>query len=365
MLLGPLIGGFLSAQHGDGIFKGYPYAGPNILIGAIYAVAAAGVFFGLHETLEILQHTESFSQRVWKRITRSNPPPHHGYSAISPEESTSEPNSPTFELSPPSPVAPLIPRVDGPLIPKKRAKLAFRRIWTRNVLCTMLAHFIIAGHLSTFGSLWAVFLSTPISRIGPSSPVHFTGGLGMLPREVGLAMAILGGIGVTFQLIIYPLLNDRFGAIKVWQGALFIFPLVYTLAPFPALVASSSSTPHPVTIWLSMLTVLVLFVIGRGGVTPATTLLINDCTPHPSVRGTIHTTGTVVGNLSRTFFPFIALAIFGQGLKVGVVGLGFWALAALACVAVAASRWVVEGSNGQDFLLEEEEEVATDNRATR
>ena len=89
--------------------------------------------------------------------------------------------------------------------------------------------------------------------------------------------------------------------------------------------------------------------------TPATTLLINDCTPHPSVRGTIHTTGTVVGNFSRSLFPIVAFAIFGRGQKMGVVGLGFWCLSGLAILAVVASNWVREGSNGKEIVLEGDE----------
>lgn len=93
-------------------------------------------------------------------------------------------------------------------------------------------------------------------------------------------------------------------------------------------------------------------MIGRTGVTPATTLLINDCTPHPSVRGTIHTAGTVIGNLSRSIFPIVAFAIFGKGLEIGVVGLGFWCLAVLGGLACVASRWVEQGDNGKEIVLE-------------
>jgi hypothetical protein len=105
-----------------------------------------------------------------------------------------------------------------------------------------------------------------------------------------------------------------------------------------------------------MCAVLFLYVLGRTGVTPATTLLINDCTPHPSVRGTIHTTATVVNNLARSIFPIIAMSIFGQGMRVGVIGLGFWSIAALAILSCITSRWVTEGSNGQEIVLVDEED---------
>ena len=348
MLLGPLVGGLLSSTQGDGILKAYPYAPPNLFIAGMYALAATGVFFGLEETLESLQHTEgSFARRVWKKILRSRGIlDNHKYAAINAEDDEA--------------TMPLTTSLAAPRKPK--AKLPFRRIWTRNVICTMLAHFIIAGHLGTFTNLWAIFLSTSIGHTeSQHPPFHFTGGLGMHPKEVGFAMSVLGAIGVILQLIIYPLLNDRFGTVRIWQVALFIFPVVYALAPFPALVASENvNSDKTVLVWMAMLFVLLLFVIGRTGVTPATTLLINDCTPHPSVRGTIHTAGTVIGNLSRSLFPIIAFAIFGKGLDIGFVGLGFWCLAGLAVLACVASRWVMEGSNGKEIVLEgDEPEEAT------
>ena len=351
MLIGPLVGGLLSSEPGQGLLKSYPYAAPNLLVAAIYGIAAIGIFFGLEETLETLHHEGSFARRLWNKLTKllsKKQTDDHFYSAINADDNLA---SPIVELSP--------TETQAPITPKKKATLEFSRIWTFNVLCTMLAHFIIAGHLGTFTNLWAIFLSTPVEP--PSAqhpPIHFNGGLGWLPREVGFAMSTLGAIGVVLQMVIYPRLNDRFGTIKVWRGALFVFPIVYALAPFLALVASAnlgSGGKEGIWVWLAMSFILLLFVVGRTGVTPATTLLINDCTPHPSVRGTIHTTGTVVGNFSRSLFPIVAFAIFGRGQKMGVVGLGFWCLSGLAILAVVASNWVREGSNGKEIVLEGDE----------
>ena len=352
MLLGPLVGGLLSSEHGHGILKAYPYAAPNMFIATMYALGATGVFFGLEETLESLQNTEgSFARRLWKKLMQSRGvSDDHQYAALDAEDDEA--------------TIPLTLPLQSP--PKRKAKLPFQRIWTRNVICTLLAHFIIAGHLGTFTNLWAIFLSTPIGQAERQHPpFNFTGGLGMHPREVGFAMSALGVIGVTLQLVVYPMLNDRFGTVKIWQATLFIFPIVYILAPYPALVASENTNgDETVLVWMAMLFVLLLFVIGRTGVTPATTLLINDCTPHPSVRGTIHTAGTVIGNLSRSLFPIIAFSIFGKGLDVGIVGLGFWCLAGLAVTACIASRWVMEGSNGKEIILEGEEEEPESNDQT-
>lgn len=217
----------------------------------------------------------------------------------------------------------------------------------------------ISSSIATFTNLWAIFLSTPIApEESQHLPFHFTGGISMAPSQIGFLMSTLSAIGVLLQLVIYPRLNDRFGTIAIWRSALYIFPLAYALAPFPALLASFSKTGEigkGALVWAAVGFVLLLFVLGRTGVTPATTLLINDCTPHPSVRGTIHTAGTVIGNLSRSLFPVIAFAIFGKGLQVGIVGIGFWCLAILGALACVTSRWVEQGKNGKEIVLEGEE----------
>ncbi|GAM86989.1 hypothetical protein ANO11243_050100 [Dothideomycetidae sp. 11243] len=348
-LIGPLVGGLLSSNAENASASAHPYLGPNLFVSAIYFVAAVGVLVGLEETLEGWNHAqETYLQRLWKRIAgyfAGKGALHHSYEAVGSED----PSSPLTTG----------PALESATPQSQFEKLPFWRMWTPNVLCTMLSHFIITGHLGTFTSLWAIFLSTPVGSTEQQQlPLKFNGGLGMLPRHVGFVMALLGAIGVVLQLIVYPVLQDRFGTLKIWRTSLLVFPVVYLFAPFPSLIASTSTNTTPVTtvlVWLSVGFVVALFIIGRTGVTPATTLLINDCTPHPSVRGTIHTAGTVIGNLSRSIFPVVALVIFGRGLEIGYVGLAFWSLFGLAVLAYLASAWVKEGSNGKEIVI-------TDNR---
>jgi len=60
----------------------------------------------------------------------------------------------------------------------------------------------------------------------------------------------------------------------------------------------------------------------------------------------------VIGNLSWSIFPIIAFTIFGEGLDIGAVGLRFRCLACLGIPACIASRWVTEGTNGKEIVLE-------------
>lgn len=362
-LLGPLIGGFLAAPKSTESFHalipGYPYAAPNIFVAALHLLAALAVVTYSEETLESAQ-CRKWNFLKWPRKS-SNESKRLGTrescetsSACAVDEQTSLLGVPKCSQGSNIGTGSLDPRVES-VTDQTARRLPFQKLWASNVPSTMLAHFLISGHLGTFPSLWAIFLSTPLDVSKHQfPPFQFSGGLGMNPASVGIAMSFLGAIGIFMQIILYPTLNDRLGTVYLWRAALAIFPLTYFLAPFCALVIfqiapgsqdSAYRVPGQAFVWIAVICILLLFLAGRTGVAPATTLIINDCAPHPSARATIHTTATVVSNLSRSIFPAVALTIFGVGLKIGIVGLGFWFIAGLAILACAASLWVVDESN--------------------
>lgn len=282
-------------------------------------------------------------------------------------------------MSPVTPVTPLTPVTPGhkrkKLVPRWKHRLPFRRIFTYNVMCTLIAHTLLASHLGTFNSLWFVFLSTPVNdpaHPDPPSyrrhlPFKFTGGLGMPPRDVGLAMAILGIIGIGMQLFIYPAVNAKFGTVKSWRVALYCFPVAYLLVPFLSIVPSKTPPPAEkdgTLVWIALCFVLFIQVTGRTFALPATTILVNNACPHPSVLGTMHGLGQSVSSLSRTLGPTIGGALYGLGLRKGIVGAVFWGLSGLALCNCLASNWVKEG-DGHEIMLEGDEEAEVEWQASR
>jgi hypothetical protein len=250
--------------------------------------------------------------------------------------------------------------------PRYTSVLPFRRIFTRNVSLTFFAHFFLAFHLGTFNSLWFVFLSTPVydpqkpnpPDFKPSLPLHFTGGLGLPPRFVGMAMALLGVIGITMQLFLYPRLSSRFGTVRMWRVALFLFPVAYTVVPFLSIVPSTTAPPSQKTgpaIWIALACVLFIQVSGRTFALPAQTILVNNCTPHPSVLGSVHGIGQSVSSFARTIGPVAGGWLYGLGLSNGMVGGVYWGLACVGVCGLLASFWVREG-NGHEIWLEGDED---------
>jgi hypothetical protein len=259
--------------------------------------------------------------------------------------------------------------------------LPFRRIWTKNVLSTLLAQAFFdfqMGYVSNlpnmddtnvnsaFNNLWLLFLSTPrYDSNDPASPVQrlpfvFTGGLGMLPQSVGFATAILGVIGMFLQFTIYPSINSRLGTAKSYQYFLSLFPVAYAFAPYIALAPSTTPPPGQANggwVWFSIIVVLFLQVTARTFTLPTSIILLNNCSPHPSVLGTIHGIGQSVSSAFRTIGPIFSGAWYGYGLEIGTVGFAWWLIALVSVFGCVAAIFVYEGSGHEVYLPGEEEDM--------
>lgn len=176
-------------------------------------------------------------------------------------------------------------------------------------------------------------------------------------------MAILGVIGVTLQFLLYPKVNARFGLIRSFRYSLFLFPLAYFLAPYLSLLPSTSVPPYQASgplIWLGISFVLLLQVAARTFALPATIILLNNCSPHPSVLGTIHGLGSSASSTFRTVGPIASGRWYAIGLEKGVVGTAWWGIAAVSAGGCIASYWIYNGS-GHEIKLPGEEDEETKN----
>lgn len=365
-----LVGG----KHGVWWLKHWPYALPNLMSAIFLFLSASAVFLGLEETLESRVGRldwglvlGQFIANLYRRLCNRRSA--YKYTALTHTDDESPPNSVTdppidsYELEP--------SRLSKPRPRRKPQKAPIRSILTPNVLITLLSHGLLAFHIGTFNSLWFIFLSTPRAAPLPTSPVthptlvfpffHFTGGLALQPRTIGLALALMGGIGLPLQLGLYPLATARWGTLSCWRLALLCFPLAYTLAPYLALVPSSQPPPHPAdgpAVWLSLLAVLAVQVLGRTFALPGAIILVNNSSPSPSVLGTVHGIAQSVSSGARTVGPVLGAWGFGKGLDAGVVGAVWWALAGMALLGFAVSGFVREGKGegkGEREGLEREE----------
>ena len=243
-----------------------------------------------------------------------------------------------------------------------KAKLPYRRIFTRNVICTFLVHGLLAGHLGAFHNLWFLFLSTPrydpkhpngVGHAPQRFPFHFTGGLGLPPSTIGFALGIIGAIGLCMQFGVYSRITDRYGTLNTYRHALLLFPIAYSMVPFLVMLPTKSDTPHPSDgpwLWIGISSLLLVVVAGRTFSLPITQILVNNCSPHPSVLSSVHGLGQSVSAGARTLGPVVWSTLYGLGLHKGYVGLGFWTLCVESILAFGAS-WLVYEGNGHEIRL--------------
>lgn len=394
VIVGPLLGGLLADPVGtyprifgpDGSIGGregvrwmmkYPYALPNVINACFLTLSALGLVFGLEETLESLRDKPDYALRfrrwVFSMVFGRQD---HGYSAI-PDQ---EPGHDDVEMQSAEAGTRQAEK------PRVRRKLSFRRIWTRNVLVTFLAHGLLAMHVGTFNNLWFVFLSTPrynplpsqktSHRVSsglrlpedyhPHAPFTFTGGLAFPPPTIGTALAILGVIGISMQLLLFPRVSFRLGTTRSFHSSLLLFPIAYFLAPYLSVVPSWSAAPKAASgpfIWVAITLVLLVQVTARTFALPSTAILVNNCCPHPSVLGTVHGMAQSVSSATRTVGPVLAGWIYGIGLNRGTVGLAWWCMSGVALVGALAGRLVKEGDGHEIWLEGEREEQEAQRQA--
>ncbi|KAI9815961.1 MAG: hypothetical protein M1827_001953 [Pycnora praestabilis] len=384
VIIGPILGGLLAdpvrsypgvfgdnsilgGKHGVAWMRKWPYALPNLMSALFLFISASGVVLGLEETLDSLRDRPDIGLRIGRSlaslISRLLSSRSQAYTALPGDDILDTPLHIMHPLTSPHDVEdiPRQPATKVPSISKPKRKLPLRRIWTRNVLFTLLAHGILAFHVGTFNNLWFTFLST--ARFDPSSssstpytrrlPFLFTGGLSMAPRSVGFAMAILGLIGISLQLLIYPRVSHALGTVRSYRLFILCFPLAYFLTPYLAVVPTASPAPHQadgVLLWVALGVVLFVQVLARTFALPSTVILLNNCSPHPSVLGTIHGIGQSVSSASRTLGPVLGGWLYGLGLRKGVVGGVYWGLSGVAVLGWVVSGWLHEGDGHEIFL---------------
>ena len=352
MIIGPILGGFLAdpvksfpgvfgdnsllgGKDGVGWLKNFPYALPNLVSAIFITGSALSVILGLDETHRAFRNKpDDFGRRLGKKIAAFfSKRERYKYTQLDPESSTHE-TSTSIEMTWPRTPTTRPSNTSAPLtkVDSTPEKLPFRKIFTRNVISTLLAHFLLAFHISSFNALIFILLPTPRSaNTNAHLPFSFTGGLGLSTEHVGMATAIIGIIGFPLQISSYPLINAKLGTLKCYRVFLPFSPIAYTLLPFLTLLPDKAYL-----IWPCLTVVLALQVISRTFTLPGAIILVNNSAPDPSVLGTIHGFAQSVSSAARTLGPVLGGIGLGWGLKHNAVGAVWWCMAL-----VAITNWGV------------------------
>ncbi|CAI7581040.1 unnamed protein product [Penicillium bialowiezense] len=344
-IFGP--GSIIGGKEGVWWMQRWPYALPNVLSAIFIFASVLAVLLGLDETHETARYKKDWGRKLGKRLTRAwrRRPRHYRPLTRSRDDDSVYRDGSVGTWSVPS--SPARSRVQA----RSHKRPGFRQIWTRNVLLTLLANFLLAFHTSAFNSMTFVFLPAPRApEDSRQGFFHFGGGLGLPSSRVGLATAIIGLVGLPLQIFLYPQIQTKLGTLTSFRTFLPFSPLSYLLMPFLVILPRI-----PAIVWPCFTFVVSLQVISRTFILPAAIILVNNCVTDASVLGTVHGVAQSVSSAGRTLGPLLGGWGLGLGLEYNMIGAVWWALAAQALVGWAMLWSIYEGKGIEQKKDEEED----------
>jgi hypothetical protein len=175
-----------------------------------------------------------------------------------------------------------------------------------------------------------------------SLPFKFSGGFGINSRRIGGIFTFFAISSTLCQFLLFPVLARRLGVLVCLRISFLIFPVVFFVTPFIALLPTRSAKE------MAMVGLLMIRGVGGTFAFPTSTILITNSAPSLRILGTLNGLATTVSAVGRTFGPATSGSLFTLGLKKGYIILPFWTLSAVALVAFIPTLWLVEGKGFGD-----------------
>ncbi|CZT12461.1 uncharacterized protein RCO7_07703 [Rhynchosporium graminicola] len=249
-------------------------------------------------------------------------------------------------------------------IPQKNTAppiLPLRRIFTQRFVLMLMVSAIHDCHIGAYTILWTNFLSDPPAKgTHDSLPFRFSGGPGMTPSEIGLTLSIIGVCGLPIQFLVYPKVIHKLGALRAWRLFMRGLPIIYSVAPFVALVSKltkSNTSEHgqPPAVWLLIAVIQVTLIFCAVFVTPTAIMLVRLACPHPSALARTNSISYVASGAFRATGASIGALIYSYGTSHSMTGLAFWVAAAVA-VCVCCLAMACKEGDGHEIWLDGDEE---------
>lgn len=377
-IFGPMIGGALAnpfnvkpgeRRENASLLEIFPYALPNIVSAAFFAVGITTGLLFLEETLEGKDPGTDYGLRVGRKITglfkRHVLKLEEVLHLRAKQDKTQENGAPreTDPLLNGNGKATDEEQDDMPCETKpKLPRPGWREVLNRQAVVNLIVYILLAMHGMAFDQLVPVYMQhRPIGGEGStpySPPLKFAGGFGLNHWQIGLISTGYGILGMVVQFLLFPPLARKFGVLFWLKVVACSFPVVYFLTPFTALLPTTQSQVGCMFTIMSLKCLCGIFAF------PCSTILLTNSATSLRTLGTLNGIATSVSAIGRAAGPALAGAIFSAGVKKGYVIAPWWFLSALSIVAAIPVFWLVEGEGfgGDDEVSDEEteDEVAED-----
>ena len=196
--------------------------------------------------------------------------------------------------------------------------------WNKRVVGFIIALSIFTYHSMTYDHLMPIFfederasLAFSTLKVGPSSPFYSPGGLGLSLRDVGMIMAVNGGIALFVQAVIFPLAAERVGVYKLFLIVTVLHPIIYAIVPFLLHVPESLIFPA-IYACLAVRNALSITLY------PLLLILIKEATPTWGALGKVNGLAASAGAACRMIAPPVAGYLYTAGSKMDCTALAWY-----------------------------------------
>ncbi|GAA5986579.1 hypothetical protein JCM10908_003809 [Rhodotorula pacifica] len=365
-VIGPLLGGYLShpAERFPSLFghsaffQANPYALP-CLIGALFPFFGAllGIFC-LEETLKpasplvagnnaeeiadevrgVHRRDRSRHQRFVAATSTTLPAPADQLRRLEedsegPDSGYSTPRSTSAAGQRSGSLSKLAPRLG-------KAPPTFRSMFTRRVNAALSVYAMLALITVALDALIVLFCYSPVK----------IGGLGFKEADIGIALSVSGLSSVTFQILLFPPLQQRVGTVRLYRGLMSLWPIVYSLFPIMSWCAREKGRR---AVWAVLTCFLVLKSIANMAYA-CNMITITDSAPSKRLLGSLNGVAQMCASLMRSVGPFGASSLFAFSVSRHLLGgyLVFLVMILLAIAGAAATLALHEG--GRAMAVEDE-----------
>ena len=164
-------------------------------------------------------------------------------------------------------------------------------------------------------------------------PFKFVGGFGLSSNTVGFILSLQGVYQMFAQMVLFPMVVNRFGALKTFTFTACTYPVLYFLVPYLALLPDSFKMT-------GLFFVLIWKVTHQALAYPCNMLLLTGAAPSSLVLGVVNGVAASAASLSRAIGPTLAGIIQSAGLDLGYLGMAWWASGAVALLGAIECFWI-------------------------
>ncbi|KAI5463270.1 major facilitator superfamily domain-containing protein [Mariannaea sp. PMI_226] len=340
-IIGPSIGGMFANPHESwpsmfptgGLFDRFPYLLPNLVCAAMLLLSIVLGFILLEETHPNL------------RLSKPEPIQYEA-SEESPliiSSTTQNRNSLIANTQPESygTVGEVVMIDDLRMLESEKEghPQPAMKIWNKRVVGFIIALCIFTYHSMSYDHLLPIFFEdarvSSIQNVDGHSmfPFYSPGGLGLSLREVGMVMAVDGGIALIVQGFIFPWAANLLGTSRLFLLVAVLHPIAYLVMPMLLLVPQSIIFP---AIYLCLgirnLVSIILY--------PLLMILIKEATPFPSALGKVNGLAASAAAGCRMISPPVAGSLYSLGSSAGCSALPWYGSALVAIFGAIQCFWV-------------------------